>query len=268
MKQNVQQFIKKYGLFEDDSVQQIQLSHRFSLVEAFQIKEGMRILEIGCGQGDTTMALADAVGKTGHVTAIDIANGNYGAPFTLAQMHEKIKQSNLGNQITFHLETNYETFPTAQYDAIILSHSSWYFQDINVLKQYIKKMSHETSTILFAEWDLDFTQIEQRNHFIAVTMIALYSTFVKNDGNIQHVIGASTLKQWVEEVGFKVDQTLSVDATYLQDGLWETYYAKEIAKSFETAPSTIQQYIANLLQSLNTEQNTKSLNSFVLICKK
>ena len=90
MQKKVQQFIEKYNLFKEDKIQQIQLQHRFALVEAFQIKPDMRVLEIGCGQGDTTVALADAVGANGQVIALDIAAGDYGAPFTLAEAHDRI----------------------------------------------------------------------------------------------------------------------------------------------------------------------------------
>ncbi|MBB2480858.1 hypothetical protein H5P36_11700 [Bacillus sp. APMAM] len=45
----------------------------------------MRILEIGCGQGDTTAALADAVGVNGNVVAMDVASPDCGAPLTLGQ---------------------------------------------------------------------------------------------------------------------------------------------------------------------------------------
>lgn len=63
----------------------MQLQHRLELVAAFGIQKGMRVLEIGCGQGDTTVAIADAVGESGSVVAIDIASLDYGAPLTLGQ---------------------------------------------------------------------------------------------------------------------------------------------------------------------------------------
>ena len=44
-----------------------QMGHRLQLVSFFGIIPGSRILELGCGQGDTTIALAHAVGPTGHI---------------------------------------------------------------------------------------------------------------------------------------------------------------------------------------------------------
>ena len=36
------------------------------------------MLEIGCGQGDTTVVLADAVGENGSVVALDPGSPDYG----------------------------------------------------------------------------------------------------------------------------------------------------------------------------------------------
>ena len=77
----------------DDAIQRTQLKHRLSLVEKFALEPGMRILEVGCGQGDTTVALADAVGEEGHVLAVDIADSDYGAPITLEEATSAIAGS-------------------------------------------------------------------------------------------------------------------------------------------------------------------------------
>lgn len=56
-----------------------QMAERISLVNAWKIHAGARVLEVGCGQGDCTIPLAAAVGEEGHVTALDPANLDYGA---------------------------------------------------------------------------------------------------------------------------------------------------------------------------------------------
>lgn len=67
------------------TVQLRQTEHRISLVSKWNIPEGATILEIGCGQGDCTVVLAEAVGPNGHVTAIDPAPLTYG---TLVELRE------------------------------------------------------------------------------------------------------------------------------------------------------------------------------------
>jgi predicted methyltransferase len=55
-----------------------QIEHRIHLVSYWDITPGSRVLEIGCGQGDCTIVLADAVGETGHVDAVDPGAADYG----------------------------------------------------------------------------------------------------------------------------------------------------------------------------------------------
>ena len=268
MNTQVQQFIKNYQLFEEDQVQQIQLQHRFDLAKAFGVREGMRILEIGCGQGDTTVVLADLVGEEGHIVAIDIAKGDYGAPLTLAQAHEKVLASPLGSRISFHVETDFATFdPNETFDAIVFSHCSWYFHDQKQLAHYFAKAKKLAPTLFFAEWDMDYKKESQRNHFLAVSLIALYSQFVENDGNIQQVFDRKQIELLLKEAGFSNFQHFSVDATYLQDGLWEQYYAKDIYPEFNCAPPLIQSLAATYYNMMVSSKTIESLNSFVIVAR-
>ena len=57
-----------------------QMQHRLDLIQFWGIKEGDKVLEIGCGQGDCTLALAHTIGESGHVTALDPASLDYGEP--------------------------------------------------------------------------------------------------------------------------------------------------------------------------------------------
>lgn len=266
MKNRVEAFVEKYQLYKEDTIQQIQLEHRFNLVETFKIRKGMHVLEIGCGQGDTTVVLADMVGKEGKVVAIDIASPNYGMPFTLGQAIERIKQSELGARIDFHLETELLNFPiTQQFDVVVLSHCSWYFESEQKLADYFKRLRHITKRVCFAEWDLRFSDLSQRGHFCAVTILALYSQFVKNDGNIQHVFGESQIENLMAEAGFTLQDKETIDASFLQDGLWEMDYATSIQNEFNQVPSTIQALVSNYYDVMNENIDKKSLNSFVLI---
>lgn len=55
-----------------------QMEHRLMLASHWNIAPGSRVLEIGCGQGDCTIVLADAVGEEGHVDALDPGSPDYG----------------------------------------------------------------------------------------------------------------------------------------------------------------------------------------------
>ncbi|MFE8703061.1 SAM-dependent methyltransferase [Cytobacillus sp. FJAT-54145] len=269
LNKNTEAFLLTYNLFGDDIIQQVQLQHRLDLVKAFRIKKGMKVLEIGCGQGDTTVAIADSVGENGHVTAIDIANPEYGAPLTLGQATERIKKSTLGERITFNFETDFITFKSDEpFDIAVLSHCSWYFKCPEDLLLYFKKLRSMAKSICFADWDLDFTCMRQRAHFCAASILAMYSNYVNNDGNIQNVFHKTHIQELLKVAGFSIEKLSTVDATYLQDGQWEKSFANSLRQEFVKAPLMIQTLINSyyeLMNASNGEEN--SLNSFVLLAK-
>lgn len=253
----------------DDTIQRTQLTHRIQLVKAFQITKGMKVLEIGCGQGDTTVALADAVGENGQIVAIDIASPEYGAPITLGEAAKAIQQSPIGSRITFQFETDFLHFETDQkFDVAILSHCSWYFKNPDLLVSYFKKLKTMAKRVCFAEWDLDYELIPQRTHFCAVNILALYSAFFEGDGNIQNVFHKTYIKQLLIETGFIIEQEQIVDATYLQDGVWEIDYSRELLAEFQHAPLKIQTLVNSYVHLMNDEaKEILSLNSFVLCAR-
>jgi ubiquinone/menaquinone biosynthesis C-methylase UbiE len=259
-------FLSKYKLFDTDEIQQIQLQHRMNIVEAFGISEGMSVLEVGCGQGDTTVALADRVGENGRVIGIDIASRDYGAPMTLGQATDIIMKSGLGDRITFHFEMDLDLFePSEVFDVAVLSHSSWYFRRPEDLLRYFKKLRRMTKCICLAEWDLDFTHISQRAHFCAASILALHSNFVNNDGNIQSMFHKAQIQEMLEKADFQIVKQGMVDSTYLQDAKWEKSYANSIRKEFANAPSMIQTLVTSYYELMNvTNDQEHSLNSFIL----
>jgi ubiquinone/menaquinone biosynthesis C-methylase UbiE len=269
LNQKTAAFLSRYKLFGDDIIQQVQLQHRLDLVKAFGIKKGMHVLEIGCGQGDTTVAIADAVGENGHVVAIDIASPKYGAPLTLGQATERIKKTILRDRINFHFEMDFNKFESDElFDMAVLSHCSWYFKHPDDLLRYFKKLRTMSKCICFAEWDLDFTCIKQRAHFCAASILALYSNYVNNDGNIRNLFHKIHIQQMLEDAGFTIEKVSTVDATYLQDGQWEKSYANSLRPDFVNVPQRIQTLISSyygLMNATNEEEN--SLNSFIILAK-
>jgi ubiquinone/menaquinone biosynthesis C-methylase UbiE len=62
----------------DFNIQLSQTSHRLHLLHQWSISSGAKVLELGCGQGDTTTVLAAVVGENGKVVAVDPADLQYG----------------------------------------------------------------------------------------------------------------------------------------------------------------------------------------------
>lgn len=66
------------------SIQHSQTLHRLVLLQYWDIAPGSKVLELGCGQGDCTTVLAYTVGERGSVVAVDPAELDYGAPFSIS----------------------------------------------------------------------------------------------------------------------------------------------------------------------------------------
>ena len=250
----------------NDTIQRIQLTHRIELVKTFQLKEGMNVLEIGCGQGDTTVVLADAVGQTGRVVAIDIAPPDYGAPITLGEAAEIILKSPLGQRINIYYETDFLQMDFEQkFDVVVLSHCSWYFDSIELLKEYMQKIKQVADRICFAEWDIDYTMNAQRAHFCAANIAVLYTAFTENEGNIQNLFHKTQIKELMLSEGFRIHLEQTVDASYLQDGGWEIDYSNYLLREFPELPTQIQSLIQSYAYLMNEQKEAPlSMNSFVL----
>jgi protein-L-isoaspartate O-methyltransferase len=55
---------------------------RLRILQRAHIKVGSKVLEVGCGQGDSTAVLAVAVGESGKVVAVDPGPPDYGTPLS------------------------------------------------------------------------------------------------------------------------------------------------------------------------------------------
>ena len=70
------------------SIQHSQTLHRVEILQHWNITADAKVLELGCGQGDFTTVLANAVGEHGTVVALDPASLEYGA-----LRHEQVESS-------------------------------------------------------------------------------------------------------------------------------------------------------------------------------
>ncbi|KAK5996532.1 Methyltransferase ustM [Cladobotryum mycophilum] len=153
---------------------------RLAIVRTWGVREKERILDIGCGQGESCLALALQVGKLGHVTGIDPAQLDYGHPFTMREAHEHIKTSVLGPRITFYpVDTpsflaNLDVKPHTILDSAALCHSLWYFPNHDVAHSLFATLAQANIARLYlAEWSYTPSQESQVPHVLAAKAQAL-----------------------------------------------------------------------------------------------
>ncbi|MBP0725489.1 class I SAM-dependent methyltransferase [Bacillus sp. RG28] len=211
---------------EMSDIQRVQTEHRFKLAEFWNIKEGKRVLEIGCGQGDTTAVLAYFVGEKGLVHGIDIGSPDYGSPISLGDSAKFLKKSKVGKQIKIEFEMNLLSpnveFPENFFDYIILSHCSWYLKSIEEFNEVLKKVRKWGKKLCFAEWDTRLNSIEQYPHLLSILIQAQYESFKqKSDSNVRTLFTPSDIKLIAESAGWNIMSEKTIFSPDLQDGKWE-----------------------------------------------
>ncbi|KAJ3307499.1 hypothetical protein HDU76_004624 [Blyttiomyces sp. JEL0837] len=222
-------------------VQLGQTKHRLALVAAWNtIKPGMHVLELGCGQGDTTAVLAHEVGPSGHVTAVDPAPLTYGSPFTLGQAQAHLTENPvIGSRITFVQNdpityvkslkdsTNANDKPI---DIIVLSHSLWYFATPTEIETTIKTLQQNLpdAILLLAEYALsvsDETRTSATPHLLAALTTATFESYKPpntSSANIRTVMSPMELTRVCLNSGYRLRcENVIVPDVDLFDGKWE-----------------------------------------------
>ncbi|KIJ60852.1 hypothetical protein HYDPIDRAFT_116718 [Hydnomerulius pinastri MD-312] len=241
-------FIASLSLHDPDHfhIQLGQTEHRVNLVNAWQIKEGDQVLEIGCGQGDCTAVLAAAVGESGKVVAIDPAEPEYGSPYTLAQAQGHLirEGSPLRTRLTFlrqtaqeHLEEDKATI----HDVAILAHCIWYFSSPSSLLDTFRALSTRTRRICLAEWSLTATKAAAVPHLLAaLTQASLECRKLVTVSNIRTVLSPQGIVQIAKEAGLEMTSESVIESPIgMLDGHWEV--GEVVSKGFgDSIAKTVQ----------------------------
>lgn len=260
--------------FGNSNIQRMQTEHRLKLAEFWGIKDGDKVLEIGCGQGDTTAVLAFLIGEKGFVQGIDIASPNYGSPLTLGESIDHLKKSQIGNRINIDFEMDVLSptieFPEKYFDLIVLSHSSWYLKSAEELHDILKKLRKWGNKLCFAEWDTRIQSIEQYPHFLSVLIQSQYECFKPCSlSNVRTLFTPQDIRNIAESAGWEIVTEKSINSPELQDGKWEieqtlTNFHEEL-KTVEHMPTKMATLIKsqiNLLESAIITTAIKPMSTY------
>ena len=203
-----------------------QTRFRRALVEQWQIPEGARVLEIGCGQGDTTAVLADALGSAGRVIAVDIADPSYGAPVTIGASTRHLSAGPLGARMKFSFGFDVldpeNAFPDDAFDAIVLAHCTWYFDSLEQLRATLAQIRPWAPRLYLSEWDLEPRSTDQIAHLLAVLIQGQVEAFkCETLANVRTPYSREALRAILRETGWRIERETLVDASELDDAAWE-----------------------------------------------
>ncbi|THU98612.1 S-adenosyl-L-methionine-dependent methyltransferase [Dendrothele bispora CBS 962.96] len=258
------------------NVQLQSTEHRFAILSQFDILEGSRVLELGCGQGDCTAVLAEIVGPSGHVTAIDPGAPDYGAPFTLQQAQSHLSSGALGGRITWRraMPTEFLQSDEGEYDVAVLVLCTWYFMSPRVLTETLSALVTRVKRVCIAEWDL--SDGKAPTHVLAVlTQAALESRKSGSISNVRTLFTASTIRTLAAAAGLRLEKdSVLTTASNVSDGSWEVQavirdsFANEIEQYVEEER---EKYMIKSMQdatlgSLKSVGGTKSVKSMDVWC--
>ena len=256
-------------------IQRIQTAHRLKLIQFWGIKEGSRVLEIGCGQGDTTAALAYVVGEKGFIHGVDIASSDYGGPITLGESARYLRNSKLGQQLEIEFDVDVLStdvdYPADSFDYLVFSHCSWYLKSFEELEAILTKIRPWGKALCFAEWDPQIKTIEQYPHFLAVHIQSQYEIFKESSlSNVRTLFTPMDLRRIAESAGWTITNEHSIDSPELQDGEWEiditlNEYKEEI-KTLTHLPKKLVSLIQSefsLLEEAREKHGVKPLSTYM-----
>ncbi|KAJ9143370.1 Sam-dependent methyltransferase like protein [Pleurostoma richardsiae] len=204
--------------------------HRLAILDAWSIPTGTgpapKVLDIGCGQGESTLALALELGPDARITGIDPARPDYGVPITVAEAHKHALESPLGPRMRFlradapsllqpspgqSTDTGSVGEQTLEFDAAALCHSLWYFPDkAGVYSLFSALAGAGIPRVYLAEYDFESARHDQAPHVLAARAQALFHAckVPREPGtrtlNVRAAPDVATVREAARAVGFRV----------------------------------------------------------------
>ncbi|KAK0708466.1 hypothetical protein B0H67DRAFT_495731 [Lasiosphaeris hirsuta] len=154
--------------------------HRLAITSAWSIAPGSHVLDIGCGQGESSLTLAVELGPSSRVTGIDTASIDYGTPYTIRASQSHMLASPYGNRLAF-AQTDAATLLTVPhaFAAATLCHSLWYFPSpasVDALFATLARANIPRAYV--AEYGFRAGAPDQLPHLLAARTFALFHAYV------------------------------------------------------------------------------------------
>jgi len=268
----------------EDEEKTLQLRHRTTLVNMWAPGTGSRVLEVGCGQGETTIVLAAVVGALGQVLAVDNAPAEYGRPVTLGEARTYIKKSSaLGNRVEFLLSVDLLApqldFPEHTFDLAVFSHCSWYLSSPRELYRLFARVRPWAKRLGYAEWDVRSRHRHQLPHVLAIVLQAQMHSIAPqlSTANIRSLILPEDARLLARDAGWIIKEEKSIDtSTPLGYGKsWEIHKALEMAEQFTVSDDALLSegvrgmLLARkqLLSQISNETRNMSLSTYAFLAE-
>jgi SAM-dependent methyltransferase len=264
---------------DQPAMQLVQTGFRVAIADAWDIRPGSSVLEVGCGQGDMTAVLADAVGATGQVVGVDIAQPSYGAPVTLGESAAFLASTPLGARVDIRFgfdpldERN--GFADGTFDDVVLSHCSWYFASVEQLRATLARIAPWARRLCFSEWNLRPDTVDQLPHLLAVLVQGqIEAAGVRGSGNIRTPFSRETMARVLESAGWRLTSEHDLHEPAMRDADWEVDACLRMvakAERFDELPDAVRDFVtsqADVLRSIARDRGNIPLPSYALTAER
>jgi hypothetical protein len=142
--------------------------------------------------------------------------------------------------------------PTGTYTAAYFAHSLYYFPSSATLVQNFKSLLDAgVKTLLLAEWSLSISQPAALPHLLAVL---LQSIDPLPEGNVRTVLSPAAYVDAAAQAGWElVGSRTFTPAVELEDGKWETGFARSVAMKREIGKQVLQMVGERSTESVRLE---------------
>jgi SAM-dependent methyltransferase len=131
-------------------------------LERAGVAPGERVLDVGCGCGGTTLAIAAAVGERGGVVAVDVSEP------MLARARERAAAAGLGERIEWRCEdAQTAAFATGAFDCLYSRFGVMFFSDPVAAFANLRRALRPEGRLAFVCW-----QARERNPWMTVPVLA------------------------------------------------------------------------------------------------
>ena len=115
-------------------------------VERLALRPGARVLDLACGTGASALPAAEAVGPTGRVTGVDLAER------LLARGREKANQQGLNNIEFLQADMTELKYPDAHFDAVICVFGVFFVPEMEALVAEMWRMVRPGGKLAVTTW--------------------------------------------------------------------------------------------------------------------
>ena len=129
--------------------QQLRLQGRATIaaiIAAAGIEPGFRVVDVGCGSGIPTLDIAERVGPTGRVTAVDPS------PVFIEAVTRNVEEAGLSNVEIVQASVTSMPFPPGSFDAATCHFGAMFFPDLPAGLAAIRRVLRPGGRAAFVAW--------------------------------------------------------------------------------------------------------------------